>query len=154
MNITLGFLFEVPFFIFICFLISDGQHQYRLLNCQFLTVSLCTLKASGPLCSPCSVAPINPNMSTRHVFFCLVYTKLNVCPSNKDLLQMMVSQWDTGDQYRSASFSVGGLKMWPHNVSSGLLLTASLHLSCTMLLPGDWLCLCWLTLLRWTKLNI
>lgn len=43
-------LFVVAFFISAHQVgaISDGQHQYRLLNRQFLIVSLCILKASGP----------------------------------------------------------------------------------------------------------
>lgn len=56
-------LFVVAFFISAHQLgaISDGQHQYRLLNRQFLIVSLCILKASGPLCSADGEVPFCAN---------------------------------------------------------------------------------------------
>lgn len=53
LRITPGFIFSRWHFSFPAHqvaAISDGQHQYRLLNRQFLIVSLCVLEASGALC--------------------------------------------------------------------------------------------------------
>lgn len=93
LKITPGFIFEVAFFISPHQVggISDGQHQYRLLNHQFLIVSLCILKARRPLCSPYSAVPFSANIlytveQIQHLLgcICIEYTMLNVCQPNND----------------------------------------------------------------------
>lgn len=175
LRITPGFISKAAFFISVhqvtghCFLISDGHDQYRLLNHQFLIVSqplhpqgqrsfvftpqcslyLCkytvhggyttnTVSAIGFLFVPC-----NP-FSFLWYIQCLLSTHI------------IVMTWGLRHRCALSLRQCVRVSLWPHSVSSGLLLAASLCMSCTVLPPGDELCmcLCWLVLaLRMNKVE-
>lgn len=95
--------------------------------------SLCVLKASEPLHLPNSIGCLFNLYNTHNVWCCgtLTFTGNNGHHHQGSAVSS-VEDW--------------GFFLWPHNVSSGRLLTASLCMSCSMLPLRDrlWMCLCWL----------
>lgn len=145
LKITPAFIFEVAVFITAHQVSgdSDGQHQYSLLNHQFLIVSHGTLKASSPLCPP-------PPQCRPHQRTCTVHVGCSCkeCTVFKCLsAQLVYWKWwwatETDDIIADVHPSPGSASesSFDHTMSLQVSCSLLLYAWAALLLPRDRLCL-------------